>query len=171
MWLMRTTKRSAPLPRGRGSFTMDAAFAQKLVAGLDAELARRRAGIAPGGRSVPAGGRSGSPPTLASSLARAMYERAEEELWRRAWAVEDDGRAILTLCLSRIEEALEADEFEYGVEDELKALHDQCIDLLDQLDAMKRHERDVAEGVEYRTVAPMVRQAPKTASPPSKPSL
>jgi len=75
-----------------------------------------------------------------------MYERAEEELWRRARAVEDDGRAILTLRLSRIEEALEADQVEDGVEGDLKALHAKCVDLLDQLDAMERHEKDVADG-------------------------
>jgi len=100
-----------------------------------------------------------------------MYERAEEELWRRARAVEDDGGAILTLCLSRIEEALEAVEVEDGVEDDLKALRAKCLNLLDQLGAMEQRERDAAEGVEYRTVASMVRPEPKTASPPSKPSV
>lgn len=57
-----------------------------------------------------------------------MYEATEAELWRRAKAAEDNGEAILALCLRRVEEALESDEFEDGVEEELRALHrESCI--------------------------------------------
>jgi len=54
---------------------------------------------------------------------------------------------------------------------ELEDLHANCIDLLDQIAAMERHEQDVAEGIEYQCAVPITaRQKPKAAPLPPAPA-